>query len=281
MFIPKKFKINKSGCFLLNTKKLDTQPIHSQYIKTLLKNLDTSHIAELYDEAPFMNQLCLLNQKIPVAYIGNYPETYIFTEKLYLFTLEVYTILEENNVQIYHLENNIILLFFLENKLDATKIAFIEKKIEKSRILQNEDLKILSLKFITSDKTVLKNHILRKYIRNQIKNNMSKPLHPQEQAKIVDNYFKDHMSSKTERDKFEEYYKHTITNCDKLEQDLFSSKEFDRFQKHFDKKTKKFIYPLKDVFGPRRPYSYKLFKNMLDKFRNKYLKEKKEYEKNI
>jgi endonuclease III-like uncharacterized protein len=82
-------------------------------------------------------------------------------------------------------------------------------------------------------------------------------------------------------EKFEDYYLNILNECSHLEEELFTSKNFDKFQKIFDKNVKDFAFPLKSVFGPRRPYSYEMFKGMIDKFRKQYVKDKKEYEKNI
>lgn len=279
MYIPQKFKIDKDECSLLNAKKIDTRFVRSKKIRDLLIKLDAKILVDLLDEAPFLNQLCLLNEKIPVAYIINFPETYIFTEKLFLFTLEVYTILEENNAKVFDLGNNNILIFLPKNQLSACKIAYLEEKIKK----QNSDIKLKNLRqfLLISNTIIFKNFILRKYIRYQLpKKNGMKP--PKEQEQLVNNFYdKNIKSKKKEIEKFEDYYLNILNECSNLEEELFTSKNFDKFQKIFDKKVKDFKFPLKSVFGTRRPYSYELFKGMIDKFRKQYVKDKKEYEKNI
>ena len=278
MYIPQKFKIDKGECSLLNDKKIDPRFVRSKKIKELLIKLDAKILVDLLDEAPFLNQLCILNEKIPVAYIGNFPETYIFTEKLFLFTLEVYTILEENNAKVFDLGNNYILIFLPKNQLTACKIAYLEEKIKK----QSSNIKLKNLRqfLLISNTIIFKNIILRKYITYQIQNISSKP--PKEQEQLVNNFYdKNIKSKKKEMEKFEDYYLNILNECSNLEEELFTSKNFDKFQKIFDKKVKNFEFPLKSVFGPRRPYSYEMFKGMIDKFRKQYVKDKKEYEKNI
>lgn len=277
MYIPKKFKTDKSECSLLNDKKIDTRFVRSKKIRELLIKLDAQLLVDLLDEAPFLNQLCLLNEKIPVAYIVNFPETYIFTEKLFLFTLEVYTILEENNAKVFNLGNNNVLVFLPKNQLTACKIAYLEEKIKHN---SDKNLKNLRQFLLISNTIIFKNVILRKYITYQIPNIGTK--HPKEQEKLVNDFYdKNIKPKKKEMEKFEEYYLNILNECSNLEEELFTSKGFDKFQKVFDKKVKKFSYPLKSVFGSRRPYSYELFKGMIDRFRKQYIKEKKEYEKNI
>jgi hypothetical protein len=280
MYIPNKFKIDKSGCSLSNNTKVETQAFRSKKIKELLIKLDASQISELLDEAPFMNQLCLLNEKISVAYIINFPETYIFTEKLFLYTLEIYTILEENNAEIFTLKDSNVLIFLPKNQLNACKIAYIENNLHKKNYLNSGTLKFLRQELLAPGPIAFKNIILRKYIASQLSNITTK--HPKEQEKLLDNFYKKKIKTKkSEIEKFEKYYINILNECDNLADELFTSKDFERYQKEFSKKTKKFRYPLKEVFGPRRPYSYQMFKDMICKFRNKYLKEKKEYEKNI
>lgn len=277
MYIPKKFKIDKAECTILNDKKIDPHFVRSKKIRDLLIKLDAKILVDLLDEAPFLNQLCLLNEKIPVAYIINFPETYIFTEKLFLFTLEVYTILEENNAKVFDLGNNNILVFLPKNQLTACKIAYLEEKIKHD---SNKNLKNLRQLLLISNTIIFKNVILRKYISSQIQNIGLK--HPKEQEKLVNDFYnKNIKSKKKEMEKFEEYYLNVINECSNLEEELFTSKNFDKYQKVFDKKVKDFEFPLKSVFGPRRPYSYEMFKGMIDKFRKQYIKDKKEYEKNI
>ena len=277
MYIPKKFKIDKAECTILNDKKIDPRFVRSKKIKDLLIKLDAQLLVDLLDEAPFLNQLCLLNEKIPVAYIINFPETYIFTEKLFLFTLEVYTILEENNAKVFNLGNNNVLVFLPKNQLTACKIAYLEEKIKHN---SDKNLKNLRQFLLISNTIIFKNVILRKYITYQIPNIGTK--HPKEQEKLVNNFYdKNIKPKKKEMEKFEDYYLNILNECSNLEEELFTSKGFDKFQKVFDKKVKKFSYPLKSVFGSRRPYSYELFKGMIDRFRKQYIKEKKEYEKNI
>jgi hypothetical protein len=279
MYIPQKFKIDKGECSLLNAKKIDPRFVRSKKIRDLLIKLDAKILVDLLDEAPFLNQLCLLNEKIPVAYIINFPETYIFTEKLFLFTLEVYSILEENNAKVFDLGNNNILIFLPKNQLTACKIAYLEEKIKK----QNSDIKLKNLRqfLLISNTIIFKNFILRKYIRYQLpKKNGIKP--PKEQEQLVNNFYDKYIKSKKkEIEKFEDYYLNILNECSNLEEELFTSKNFDKFQKVFDKKVKDFKFPLKSVFGGRRPYSYELFKNMIDKFNKQYIKDKKEYEKNV
>ena len=280
MYIPNKFKIDKSGCSLLNTEKVTTQSFRSKKIKELLIKLDAIQISELLDEAPFMNQLCLLNEKIPVAYIINFPETYIFTEKLFLYTLEIYTILEENNAEIFTLKDNNVLIFLPKNQLNACKIAYIDNKLNTKNNLNSNTIKFLIQELLIPGPIAFKNFILRKYISLQLSNIKIK--HPKEQDKLIDNFYEKKIKTKkSEIEKFEKYYINILNECDNLSDELFTSKDFERFQKEFDKKTKKFRYPLKEVFGPRRPYSYQMFKDMICKFRSEYLKGKKEYEKNI
>jgi hypothetical protein len=278
MYIPQKFKIDKSECSLLNDKKIDTRLVRSKKIKELLIKLDAKILVDLLDEAPFLNQLCLLNEKIPVAYIINFPETYIFTEKLFLFTLEVYTILEENNAKVFDLGNNNILVFLPKNQLTACKIAYLEEKIKHN---SNKNLKNLRQFLLISNIIIFKNIILRKYIRYQLPKKYGiKP--PKEQERLVNDFYdKNIKSKKKEMEKFEDYYLNILNECSHLEEELFTSKNFDKFQKIFDKNVKDFAFPLKSVFGPRRPYSYEMFKGMIDKFRKQYVKDKKEYEKNI
>ena len=277
MYIPKKFKIDKAECTILNDKKIDPRFVRSKKIRELLIKLDAQLLVDLLDEAPFLNQLCLLNEKIPVAYIINFPETYIFTEKLFLFTLEVYTILEENNAKVFNLGNNNVLVFLPKNQLTACKIAYLEEKIKHN---SDKNLKNLRQFLLISNTIIFKNVILRKYITYQIPNIGTK--HPKEQEKLVNDFYdKNIKPKKKEMEKFEEYYLNILNECSNLEEELFTSKNFDKFQKVFDKKVKKFSYPLKSVFGSRRPYSYELFKGMIDRFRKQYIKEKKEYEKNI
>lgn len=277
MYIPKKFKIDKAECTILNDKKIDPHFVRSKKIRDLLIKLDAKILVDLLDEAPFLNQLCLLNEKIPVAYIINFPETYIFTEKLFLFTLEVYTILEENNAKVFDLGNNNILVFLPKNQLTACKIAYLEEKIKHN---SNKNLKNLRQLLLISNTIIFKNVILRKYISSQIPNIGLK--HPKEQEKLVNDFYNKNIKfKKKEMEKFEEYYLNILNECSNLEEELFTSKNFDKFQKIFDKKVKNFEFPLKSVFGPRRPYSYEMFKGMIDKFRKQYVKDKKEYEKNI
>jgi hypothetical protein len=202
MYIPQKFKIDKSECSLLNDKKIDTRLVRSKKIKELLIKLDAKILVDLLDEAPFLNQLCLLNEKIPVAYIINFPETYIFTEKLFLFTLEVYTILEENNAKVFDLGNNNILVFLPKNQLTACKIAYLEEKIKHN---SNKNLKNLRQFLLISNIIIFKNIILRKYIRYQLPKKYGiKP--PKEQERLVNDFYdKNIKSKKKEMEKFEDY----------------------------------------------------------------------------
>ena len=62
---------------------------------------------------------------------------------------------------------------------------------------------------------------------------------------------------------YDKFYEETVKEIEKESK----SKKYKEFEKNFIKNSKKFVYPMKKVFGPSHEIQYECFKHKIDEFK--------------
>ena len=292
------YKLKKNNCKYIHNNKLSLSDI--SFKSANFKNLEfLKQSIELFEYGYYLDHLCFLNNYKSILTLKPYPLSSYLNEEAFFFQLKLYVLLEFKPVYIYELkEENMAVLFYKKSDKIAKKFSFILNLIKKAKKgkynfkLSLDELITLYNKYYNLDYNEVQhiNNYLRIYFafkqnidsqkfweycsKMKDKNKKSEYL----VNKYIDKYFQ---KLKKENPDYVESiindYKKNIKIAEKKIENAMKSKTYEKFSKVFDKNCKKFKYPLKEAFGPRKQITYECFKERLDIFRNEY---KKLYAKN-
>lgn len=265
--IPKEFVIKREDCYRYTNKLSPELKYGSTFKKIIKKQNAEDYYFKIYDvDAPLLNQLCLLNDLIYYAFLRNFPEQYIFDEKLYYYTLKIYKMMEMMKYNIYYFEKNNGVVIFNNSKKSydvVEKFTFL-KNLLYNKYFNTNEIILVQMIFDKISGMNIKNRFLRDYLRI----NYEKELYTQKnyEKALVKKFNELKKTNKGFIQWFDNYYQEQLNISNQLEIKLFKSTEYKKYKKTFAKDIQKFKYPWNKVFSDKRPYSYKMYKTMTDEF---------------
>ena len=283
------YKFSKN-CNIRSYYKNKITPVQRIEKKNILRNFKfLKSSAEIFSVNYYTQQLCFLNKTIKIAPITPFPPDPYFNDEATMFLLKLYIILEYENVYMYKISSDKTILYYKQCENNVIKFLYLKKNKDKViQKLNENEWNILVDKLLESDYNTIQlindyfwdkiefsepqfQKVLEKTIRNTkgktadvVKNN------------AVETFFnekmrKDPLYSQKVVDEYNKYYKSGNKKFD----EIMETDEFKKFSTSVKRSRKKFKLNLYKVFGPRRNITYKCFKNILDEFREEYIKFRK------
>ena len=268
MYLPNNFKISYQKSLDYQKKKIS--PVTTDYQEYFGKKFP---FLKKYLSIAFRNfrdKLIFLNDHLNFLLIKNFPYegNYNYNDENTLFNLKMFTLMEmEKNVMVNTYEKDGQVFAYIYRKNNQKNVA----KIDYFRKYYNEKLskKVWSSYYLSGyDKKYLFNVFLNQMILDLPdfwKYKGYSNLDKKDINKMIGIYFEKGIKKQLPQlqKEYDKFYEETVKEIEKESK----TKKYKEFEKNFIKNSKKFVYPMKEVFGPSHEIQYECFKHKIDEFK--------------
>lgn len=273
------FPLDKNFCKYFKEK--NNPELYPTKLPKYINSIVSANTLKFAKKTYFKERLCFLHNVVDYLFYFNYPNIEVVDENALLFFLKIYRLYEMMGAKILNYHSNRDSAIIFNNKVKKDKLY------KYSLILSILEGKQFDLAITAEDNIILQAIKLSNKMDFENKESLDDIFNGYLRWSIfTPDFYKKMTVFKFPRDKIEKFLASEFNKLKNANPNYISNmhKQFmlqynslmeklDKFYKtanykNFTKtlKIKKFVFPLKEYFGPDKPYTYNFFKKMLDDF---------------
>jgi len=273
------FPLDKNFC--KNFKEKNNPELYPTKLPKYITNSVSVNTLKFAKEVYFKERLCFLHNVVDYLFYFNYPNIEVVDENALLFFLKIYRLYEMMGAKIlnYHSNKDSVLIF--NNKVKKNKL------FKYALVLSILEGKSFDIVITVEDNIILQAIKLSRKMDFENKDSLDDIFNGYLRWSIfTPEFYKKMTIDRVPRNKIEKFLSSEFNKLKNANPNYISNmhKQFmlqynslmeklDKFYKtanykNFTKtlKIKKFVFPLKEYFGPDKPFTYNFFKKMVDDF---------------